>query len=185
MNKEIWKDIVGYEGLYQVSNFGRIKSLYNYRGKGNILIPRLKRGYLTIGLRKNKIRKWKTIHRLIAQTFIPNPHNYPVVNHKNENKLDNRIENLEWCTIAYNNCYGTRLKNVKRKVSKPVIQYNLKGKYLKEFESISDAARAVKTSAGNIVSCCKRNPKYNKVKGFIWRYKSEVMPNVNEKCILF
>ena len=182
--KEIWKDIPEYEGYYQISNLGRIKSLHNYRGKESIIKPRIKQEYLTIGLRKNNVRKWKRIHRLIAEAFIPNPNNYPVVNHKNENKLDNRIENLEWCTVGYNNTYGSRLKRVKQKVSKPVIQYDLQGNYIKEFESIGDAAREINTNAGNIIKCCKRNPKYNKVKGYVWRYKSEVMPYVDGKCVL-
>lgn len=185
MTNEIWKDIPNYEGLYQISNLGRIRSLYNYRGKYNILKPKEKRGYYQIGLRKNKKRKWIAIHRLVALTFIPNPNNYKVVNHKNEDKLDNKVENLEWCTTKYNNCYGTRIEKVKTKTSKAVIQYDLNGNFIKEYKSISDASKEVKTSASNIVKCCKEHPKYKKVKNYIWRYKSEVMPNANEKCVLF
>lgn len=170
MKKEIFKDIPGYEGLYQVSNLGRIKSLYNYKRDGNnILVPKIKRGYYQVGLRKNGIRKWHNIHRLIAQTFISNPNNYPVVNHKNEDKLDNRIENLEWCTISYNNCYGTRIERVKNKVSKPIIQYDLKGNFIKQFPSLADASRELKISPSNISHCA--NGKYKTCKGYVWKYK--------------
>ena len=90
--KEVWKDIPGYENLYQVSNKGRIKSLYNYKRNGtDILIPRLKKGYYTIGLRKSGKRKWIGIHRLVAMAFILNENNYKCVNHKDENKLNNNV----------------------------------------------------------------------------------------------
>ena len=108
---EEWKDINGYEGLYMISNFGRIKSLYQNR----ILKPKVdKNGYLEIGLMKNKRRKYFKVHRLVAMNFIDNQNNYPVVNHKNEIKNDNRVENLEWCTVKYNNHYSKDYKNIKR-----------------------------------------------------------------------
>ena len=113
MKKELWKDIPEYEGLYQVSNYGRIKSLHNYRGKGNIIKPKIKNNYYQIGLRKNNIRKWFSIHRLVAENFILNSQNLPQVNHKDENKLNNYVDNLEWCTVLYNNTYGTRIDKVK------------------------------------------------------------------------
>ena len=112
MKKELWKDIPEYEGLYQVSNYGRIKSLHNYRGKGNIIKPKIKNNYYQIGLRKNNIRKWFSIHRLVAENFILNSQNLPQVNHKDENKLNNYVDNLEWCTVLYNNTYGTRIDKV-------------------------------------------------------------------------
>lgn len=177
--KEIWKDIKGYEGLYQISNLGNVKSMYNYRGIGNILKPRLKKGYYQIGLRKNNVRKWYAVHRLVAKTFIPNPDNLPQVNHKDENKLNNKVDNLEWCTVHYNNCYGSRLKKVaiNNKLRKPIIQYDLNGNFIREYISISEASRQNNISTGNIQSCCKG--KYAQAKGYIWRYKSEVMSNVN------
>lgn len=173
--KETWKDIPDYEGLYQVSNFGKIKSLYNYKRNGtNILTPKIRRGYYQIGLRKNKKRKWIAVHRLVALAFIPNPNNYKCVNHKDENTLNNNIDNLEWCTHKYNNCYGTRIERVKEKTSKKILQYDLKGNFIKEHPSISSAARELKTSTGNISNCCNGHPKYHKVKGYIWRYKEVV-----------
>ena len=115
-NLEIWKDIEGYEGLYQVSNFGRVRSLDRYVEyigtnqthkkmnmkqfkKGKILVPMLhKNGYLFIALPK----KQKSIHRLVAEAFIPNPNNLPQVNHKDCNKQNNNFKNLEWCNQSYN-----------------------------------------------------------------------------------
>jgi len=101
LDGEIWKDLPEYEGLYQVSNKGRIK-------RDNHLIKPIiqKTGYLCISLCKNGISKTYRVHKLIAKVFIPNPNNYKSINHKNGNKQDNRIENLEWCTQAYNNWHA-------------------------------------------------------------------------------
>ena len=104
---EEWRDIKGYEGLYQVSNLGRVRSERKIlKGTPD------KDGYLRVALCKNGTRKYFGIHRLVATAFIYNTNNYPCVNHKDENKTNNRAKNLEWCTIAYNNCYGDRLKRV-------------------------------------------------------------------------
>ena len=116
--QEIWNDIQGYEGLYQVSNFGRVKSLPKkhdismgkgyYITKERILQPgEDKDGYLQVGLRKNKKTRMRKIHRLVAETFIPNLNNLPQVNHKDENKQNNDVINLEWCNNSYNQNYGT------------------------------------------------------------------------------
>lgn len=129
--KEIWKDIVGYEGLYQVSNLGRVKSL-NYGGK-IMGVTTLPKGYLKIGLTKNKIRKYYFIHRLVAETFIPNPNNYPCVNHKDCNTSNNCINNLEWITHKDNNNYRDR--NIKAKLTS--IIYYLKKVYPNEKEIIN------------------------------------------------
>ena len=116
MTKEIWKDIQGYEGLYQISNLGRIKSLERMIITSNnitkkisekILKPCLrKNGYYSIVLQKNNKSKYYTIHRLVAKEFIPNPNNLPQVNHKDGNKLNNNINNLEWCTNSDNTQHG-------------------------------------------------------------------------------
>jgi hypothetical protein len=103
---EIWKDIDGYKGYYQISSFGHVKNIIT----GNILKPsKSKSGYLHITLCYKK-KKDLLIHRLVALAFIPNPNKYRYVNHKDENKENNNVNNLEWCTVAYNNSYGTRLK---------------------------------------------------------------------------
>ena len=168
---EIWKDIPNYEGLYQVSNLGNIRGLYNYRGKYHILKPRLKRGYHQIGLRKNTIRKWFAVHRLVAQVFIANPHNCKYINHKDENKLNNSVENLEWCTAHYNNCYGTRRERVKQKIAKKVLQYDLNNNFIREYPSIADASKPYKTLS-NISLCCRGI--YKQVYGYIWRFEEVV-----------
>ena len=127
---EIWKDVKGYEGLYQVSNKGRIKSL-NYRrtGKEGILQHSLDSyGYLKVTLHKNGKQKYFRIHRLVAEAFIPNVNDLPEVNHIDENKENNHVENLEWCDRKYNNNYGSRnerastsMKGKKRKLKKQIL----------------------------------------------------------------
>lgn len=172
---ETWKDIPNYEGLYQVSNLGRIKSLYNYR-RGNILTPRLKRGYYTVGLRKNGVRKWHLVHRLVASAFILNKNNLPQINHKDENKLNNCVDNLEWCTVSYNNNYGTRQERVSKtnKLKRAVLKFDLNGNFIEKYHSMSEAARqnGVK-STSSIMECCRG--KITQTKGFIYRYE-EVVP---------
>ena len=167
MNEE-WRDIKGYEGLYQVSNLGRAKSL-KYRGHEGcigILTPRLDgKEYETVALYKEgKVRNTK-IHRLVAQAFIPNPNNYPQVNHKDENKINNNVSNLEWCTILYNNCYGTRLKRVSDKnkgegnpmYGKP--SHNRKKVKCittgEIFDSIYEASQKYKCKPSHIIENCK------------------------------
>lgn len=131
---EIWKDIPNYEGLYQASNFGRIRSLdkviknrgknqygstFDIIKKGKILKQRLnKGGYLKVYLIKEGKSKTFIAHRLIALTFIPNPNNYKIVNHKDENKTNNNIDNLEWCTQSYNINYGSRNEKAAEKLKK-------------------------------------------------------------------
>lgn len=153
---EIWKDIPEYEGLYQVSNLGRIKSLYNYRGGNSILIQRVKKDYLTIGLRKKGIRKWHQVHRLVASAFIPNINNLKQVNHKDENKLNNKVENLEWCSAKYNNSYGTRLARVSQsnRLKKKICKYDLKGNLIATYNSITEATKLNGLKSISSISCC-------------------------------
>ena len=102
--KEIFKDIKNYEGLYQVSNLGRVYSVRNNK----ILKPKLnKYGYLSVNLKYKGSRVTKSIHRLVGEAFIPNPNDLPQVNHKDEDKTNNCVDNLEWCTAKYNHNYGT------------------------------------------------------------------------------
>ena len=108
---EGWKDIEGYEGLYQVSNLGRVKSLGNDKNKKEKIrkVRKNNFGYLHLTLHKNRIAKDYLIHRLVATAWIPNPNNLPEINHKDECKTNNTVENLEWCDATYNNNYGTRI----------------------------------------------------------------------------
>ena len=122
---EIWKNIDGYEGKYQVSNFGQVKSMI---GQEKVLHPKKHRnGHLQIGLHKDKKRKTMYIHRLVAQAFIPNPDNLPCVNHKDENPNNNNVDNLEWCTQKYNCNYGTRVDRImetKKQQYKKIYKYS-------------------------------------------------------------
>lgn len=116
---EEWKDIKGYEGIYQISNKGRVKSLGNNKTrKEKILKPKpANNGYIRVYLcRKGEKPKPFLVHRLVAEHFILNPDNLPVVNHKDENKLNNNVENLEWCSVEYNNKYGTRQERITKKL---------------------------------------------------------------------
>ena len=127
--KEIWRDIKNLENYYQISNLGRVRSITrkaktkilnnNYRTiEGQLISPAKTRdGYLKVTLSKNHKRYYFRVHRLVAEAFIDNPNNYPVVNHKDENKLNNRVDNLEWCTNKYNCNYGTRNKRISNKLS--------------------------------------------------------------------
>ena len=172
MIKEIWKDKKDYEGHYQVSNCGRVKSIKF--GKERILKLRTdkKTGYLHVVLCKDGKAKAFTVHRLVAESFLPNPHNYPCVNHKDENKQNNNVSNLEWCSVQYNNTYGTRIERVAEKKtngkqSKPVLQYTLDGQFVREWESTAECGRNG-FNQGNVVACCQG--KLKKYKGFIWKY---------------
>lgn len=156
---EIWKDIPEYEGLYQVSNLGDIKS-FNYRGHGEIKILKQstdKKGYKYVRLFKNGEGKTYKVHRLVAMLFIPNPNNLPIVNHIDECKSNNMVSNLEWCTLVYNNAYGTRNKRISKSLKgkthsketkkkmresrdnkKPILMYDLSGNLIRRFECIND-----------------------------------------------
>ena len=171
--EEKWKDIKGFEGHYQVSDKGRVKSVKF--GKERILsIRRSKFGYLLVNLWKNHKMKTFKIHRLVAQAFLPNQNNLPQVNHKDEDKTNNYVENLEWCTVKYNNIFGTRLKRVSVKAtngkcSKKVLQYTLDGKFVKEWKSTHDVERNLGYAQTNISSCCLG--KYKSAYGYVWKYK--------------
>ena len=167
MNEE-WRDIGGYEGLYQVSNLGRVRSLRDKNNKKRELIlkPKIMRnGYLKVDLCKNGKQKTFTVHRLVATVFISNPKNFPVVNHKDENKLNNNVSNLEWCTVLYNNCYGTRLKKVKCITTGEI------------FDSITEASKKYKCSPSHIVENCKGKikscSKLSDGTKLIWEYYKE------------
>lgn len=154
--EEIWKDVVGYEGLYKISNHGRLISL-KY-GKEKILKFGKARGYLQTNLHKNGKFKKAFIHRLVASAFIDNPDDLPQVNHKDENKTNNNACNLEWCTAKYNSNYGTgteRRTDPKRKI---VIQ-SMNGITIEEFKSIKETADKLKMSTTTVRKCCNEKLK--------------------------
>ena len=179
LKQEEWKPIPGYEGLYEVSNYGRVKS-YQLDSNGKILSPgntgKDGSGYCFVNLYKDgKAKKHCTIHRLVAEAFIPNPSNFPQVNHKDECKKNNYFENLEWCSSAYNNSYGTRTRRMAEKNSKPVVQLDKKGNFISEFESLREASRRTGIADENICRCCNHKPGRYSAGGFIWIYKDEYL----------
>lgn len=183
---EVWKDIKGYEGFYKSSTFGRARSLDTYRKdkngtvkfyRGRILKPITdKNGYLYVNLYKNNKLKRFLIHRLIAEAFLEIPEElkhlkgtrYLQVNHKDECKTNNNAENLEWCSSSYNVNYGTGIERRSKTQSKPVLQYDLEGNFIKEWKSVTECGRNG-FSYGAVAACCRGELK--KYKDFIWKYK--------------
>ena len=174
MKKEYWKPIKGYEGLYEVSNLGRVKSLKF--GKERMLkVSKDKKGYLHVVLCKENILKTYYVHRLVAEAFIDNTDNLPCVNHKDENPQNNVVSNLEWCDAKYNLNYGTRNKRISEKMtngklSKPVLQYTLDGELVKKWSSTHECSRNG-YNRGNVSACCLGYLKF--YKGYIWRYEKD------------
>lgn len=140
--REIWENIKGLEGKYQVSNMGRVKSLRNNKILKNSISNNMY-------ARVNLCGKTRTVHRLVAEAFIPNPNNYPFVNHKDENKANANVNNLEWCTAKYNLEYngGKERRAIPRRIKVYSIDAN---GVIEHFESITEAARVVGKSKGNI-----------------------------------
>ena len=172
MTKEVWRDIEGYEGLYQVSSEGRVKSLKRKMRKNErILKPTYNdRGYLYVDLCAGGKRKRFYAHRLVCQAFHENPDNKPEVNHINENASDNRACNLEWCTRRENNNHGTRTERSAKTQSKSIGQYTRDGELIKIWPSAREAERQTGFRHGYI--CQSANGKYKQAYGFIWRYVS-------------
>lgn len=194
MKEEIWKPVKGYEGLYEVSNLGRVKRLARDIAQKNpnpvsndICVQHIeerilktrpnKSGYPLILLRGSSDGKRRgfSVHRLVAKAFIPNPDNLPQINHKNEIRSDNRVENLEWCTNHYNMHYG----NCQRRIYegqhfKPVDVYTKDGKFLKHYESLVEAARATGVSTGTVSWICqgitRNGVKRQTAKGYRFKY---------------
>ena len=177
---EHWKDIKGFEGLYQVSDFGRVKSLnYNHTNESRILKTRKqKNGYLLAHLNKKGKTYFFLVHRLVAEAFIPNPLNLPQINHKNEVKDDNQVENLEWMSPKENINYGTCIKRrsdktKNGKLSKQVLQYTKNGEFVKEWVSLSEIKRKLGYNKSAISKVCRGNTRLKSYKGYIWRYKEK------------
>lgn len=171
---EIWKDIKGFEGLYQISNGGRIKSLRkstkHFNQPFHYLSPTVSNtGYYQVTLYKTpKSKKKFLVHRLVATHFLPNPENYPCVNHKDENKLNNNIENLEWCTYQYNNAYGTARIRATETSSIQVQQFTIDGVWIATYQSATIAAKLLNISKTSIADCCRGKAQF--AHGYVWKY---------------
>ena len=186
--QEIWKDIKGYENIYQVSNLGRVKSLTRKINvlhgvriiQGHILKPfKTNTGYFRVDLKSHQKSNYKSIHRLVAETFIPNPNNFPIVNHKDNNPTNNKVDNLEWCTQSYNIKYAYKYGNAKptsgcfKKGNIPhncrkINQYTKSKEFICSYISIREASRLTNIKESSINNCLL---KYTKTSGgFIWEY---------------
>ena len=157
------RDVKGYEGLYAVTSCGRVWSYMSQK----FLTPISDiNGYSYVNLYKNEKSKHYKVHRLVAEAYIPNPDNLPQVNHKDENKTNNCLQNLEWCDAKYNTNYGTR----NEKIKKPILQFDLEGNLIREWPSTTDALKELK---GHICECLRGRRKT--ACNYIWKYKeSEV-----------
>ena len=203
---EVWKDIPGYEGYYQASTLGNIRSVSRKTRSGyhtgKVLKQRTNHlGYKKVFLCKEGKQKLFSVHRLVALTFIPNPCNLPQVNHKDEVKANNNVFNLEWCTAAYNITYGTRVQRQAEKLrgvprperrgktwgisfksrgenphARKVAQMDLEGNIIQIHNCILDAGEAVGSNRHTIASACKRA---YVSKGYRWAYLDEVQEKVN------
>lgn len=175
MFNEVWKDIVGFEGLYEVSNYGRVRRSDTKRLKET---PLNNYGYPQVNLHKNGKSHLRRIHRLVAIAFVDNPYpiKYDCINHKDENPCNNNAYNLEWCDRAYNNNYGGRNARSAISHSKAVMQYTLDGEFLKEWCSGTDASRHLSIPQAAINACCLHKPKYNQAGGFLWKFKDDSTP---------
>ncbi len=164
---EVWKDIPNYEGLYQVSNKGRVKSFIQHNPR--ILKATITKGYLCLRLCKNGIQKHFYIHRLVAMTFIENPKKLTIINHKDKNPLNNDVNNLEWCTQRYNMDYSNVLEKAHNSHKRKVNQYDLNGNYIETHASIVEVSKKYNINHVGISRCCRGLQ--NTAGGFIWRYK--------------
>ena len=175
MEKEIWRTIEGYKGLYEISSLGNVRSLnYRHTGRTQLLKPTMERlGYLQVGLSKNGKRKRYKVHRLVAQAFLTKTEGLPEVNHIDENKQNNCVDNLEWCDRSYNVNYGTGIARraaaqTNGKCSKPVQQLSLDGSLIAVWPSMSEAQRVTGVNLGHIWGCCKG--KRHSTGGYGWKY---------------
>lgn len=182
---ETWRHVIGYEGLYEVSNTGKIRSLFRYKKELKRIIT--KNGYERVQLFKNKVGTWLAVHRIVAEAFCEHPADCNIVNHKDECKTNNNANNLEWVTSVYNNVYGTRLKrmventdyskrcinneNQIKACSKPISQYTKEGVFIRDWNSASECHRATGIDIAHIREVCLGRRKT--AKGYVFRDKEE------------
>lgn len=172
LERNLW--FMGYPD-YSVDTEGNVWSIgYNNTKEIKKLKPRkIKGGYLSVTLTINNKPKQYLVHRLVALAFIPNTNNYKEINHKNEDKTDNRVENLEWCDRSYNINYGNSLTKFANSIYKSVIQYTLDGVFVREWKSIAEIGREKGYDKSYISKCCRGI--YKTSHNFIWKYKDSIV----------
>lgn len=168
--EEKWIPVDGYDGKYEVSSLGRVRSFARKSYNGKLLVQREQNGYLAVHLSKSGKCKAYLVHRLVATAFIPNKNNLPQVNHKDENKKNNSVENLEWCSCAYNLSYGTAPARRAMSRGKPCVGTWPDGTE-KSFFSTGDAERNTGISHAHISQVC--NGIWHSAGGVVWRYTDE------------
>lgn len=165
---EVWRDVPGYEGLYEVSTLGNVKSIRKQGSAGGIMKQQVdKKGYCIVALCKHGKYRHMSVHRLVALAFIPNHGEYPCINHKDENKANNCVENLEWCTYRYNNCYGTARERASKTRFKPCMGTWPDGS-TRMYNSCTLASRDTGITQGNIWGAC--NGLWSTAGGVKWDY---------------
>lgn len=187
--KEIWKDIPNYEGLYQASNFGRIKSMSriihrikfgDFISKEKILKQNKCGKYYSVSLCKNsKIKKFY-VHRIIGKLFLSNDNNFSDINHKDGDTFNNNVNNLEWCDRSYNIYHSYNILNRKKNIEvlrknsenrkRKVNQYDFNGNFIKKWNSIKEAEKFLNVKSGKICECCRKNPYRKSAYGYKWEY---------------
>lgn len=174
--KEVWKDIEGYEGSYQVSNLGRVKSLGRVDSIGHNKSSKILKAhpnggkYLDVTLFNQNRREYFLVHRLVAQAFIPNPSDLPQVNHIDEDKTNNCVSNLEWCTAKYNLNYGNRRKSAIESMKKPIISISPDG-IIKQEVSATDFSKRTGIDVRNVNAVLKG--RRNHTHGYHFKYVKE------------
>ena len=158
------------QGIYEVSTTGQIRRTKN----GKILTPKIERnGYVRVHLSKNGIAESVSLHRIVAKAFVPNPKGYKTVNHINEDKSDNRVENLEWASMSYQNSYGKGAINRNLAKQVPVLQFDMSGRLLRKWDSIKEVAETYGLNPSSIVAVCKKKKRYKSTGGYKFAYLEE------------
>ena len=172
---EVWKPVVNYESLYEISNYGRIKCLPKV-GRPvfikKVFLAKSRNKYWLAELYKNNIGKRHFLHRLVATAFVPNPNNLPQVNHKDEDKTNPIASNLEWCNQKYNSNYGTMPDRIRRMKYKTIHQYSIKGEYIATYSSLKEAGATLGISPSRI-SAAVRGIGSGTAKGYLWTYTKD------------
>lgn len=166
---EEWQT-VQVSNLYEISNIGRIR---NKKTQKIISQRKNNGGYMIANLYKNGVPKTYIVHRLVADVFLPKEQGKNYVNHRDEDKTNNSVNNLEWCDVLYNNTYGTRIENASKKVRKAINQYDKNNNFIRTWSSASEVEKRLKYFGSNICTCCKGRQKT--AYGYKWKYKEEIL----------